>query len=89
MGLWSTLTLALNTLDLRKHVAVHSLEHHVLILPRKTRETVKVLADGEHALLGAVVEHGCLRSRRGGFRERRVFDRHDEAGQRLLVNARK
>ena len=88
MSLGSTLSLALDALCLRKHVAVHSLENNILVLSRKARKTVKVLGDGEHALLGTVVEQTCVRSRRGGFRERRVFNRHDERGQRLLVKAR-
>ena len=87
MSLGPTLSLALDTLRLRKHVAIHSFENHLFVLSRKTCETVKVLGDGEHALLGAVVEQGCVRCRRGGFRERWVLNRHDERGQRLPVNA--
>ena len=78
MRLGSALPLALDTFHNRKHVIVNGLENYLLVLSREPCHTVKVLGDGEHALLGTVVEQSCLLRRRRSFRERGVFDSHDE-----------
>ena len=70
--------LALDTFYLGKHVVVYGLEDDLLVLPREPRDIVQILGNGEHALLGAIVEQSCFLRRRRRLRERGVFCSHDE-----------
>ena len=78
MGQRVALPLALDTFYLGKHVVVYGLEDDLLVLPREPRDVVQILGNGEHALLGAIVEQRCILRRRRSLRERGVFSGHDE-----------
>ena len=87
MSLGLALPLTLDADCYRKHVVVNGLEHHILILPRDSRNAKEIFTNCEHTFLSAVVEHSCLPGWGGSLWELRILGRiHGETGVRTTCD---